>query len=84
MPLANAELLPQPDPAAIEALAAAAWPAALTRPLDGWSLRFNDGVTRRANSVLALTGGQTIPLDDKLDRVEQFYRSRRVPPCFPV
>jgi hypothetical protein len=38
----------------IEALAANAIPAAIVQELDGWRLRFNYGVTRRANSVLAI------------------------------
>ncbi len=35
----------------IEGLALRAWPAAEQQSLDGWRLRFNAGVTRRANSV---------------------------------
>ena len=41
--------------------------------LDGWRLRYNEGVTRRANSVLANRDAGTLPLGEKLERVEAFY-----------
>lgn len=37
----------------LERLATRAWPAPTCIPVDGWLVRFGEGVTRRANSVLA-------------------------------
>jgi ribosomal protein S18 acetylase RimI-like enzyme len=57
----------------IEELAANAVPAAMMQELDGWRLRFNGGVTRRANSVLAARLGSRLALGERLDLVEAFY-----------
>lgn len=48
---------------------------------DGWRLRFNDGVTRRANSVLPERAGDDA-LDAKLARAEAFYLRRGLDPRF--
>lgn len=58
--------------ATIETLAANALPVKHLQRLDGWRLRYNDGVTRRANSVLAEVAG-VLPLPTKLARAEAFY-----------
>jgi N-acetylglutamate synthase len=71
-------------PHTIEALAARAWPAEVCESLDGWLLRFNHGVTRRANSVLPIADGGELPLDRKLEAVERFYRQRGVTPRFQI
>lgn len=63
----------------IEGLALRAWPAAEQQPLDGWWLRFNAGVTRRANSVWPNDAQGARSLDDKLDIVEAFYAQRGQP-----
>jgi ribosomal protein S18 acetylase RimI-like enzyme len=63
----------------LEEFAARAWPAARVEELDGWRLRADDGVTRRANSVLANTSADRLPLAEKLARVEQFYARERLP-----
>jgi len=68
----------------LELLAAAAWPAAEVKSLDGWLLRFNDGVTRRANSVWPNEAGEELPLDQKLAAVEDFYRGRGLPARYQI
>lgn len=62
--------------ALIEELAANAVPAAVVQELDGWRLRFNGGVTRRANSVLAVRVGTRLDGEARLALVEHFYRRR--------
>jgi len=57
----------------IEELAANAWPAAVMQEVDGWRLRFNWGVTRRANSVWPNQARGDHSLDEKLRWVEDFY-----------
>ena len=49
----------------LEELAANAWPAGEVEELDGWRLRFNAGVTRRANSVWPNAAGDCLPLAEK-------------------
>jgi ribosomal protein S18 acetylase RimI-like enzyme len=56
----------------IERLASRAWPAVEVRELDGWQVRFSAAVARRCNSVLP-NGGGTLPLAEKLARVEELY-----------
>jgi ribosomal protein S18 acetylase RimI-like enzyme len=63
----------------IERLAARAWPAALVENLDGWLLRFNQDVTRRANSVLPNDEGGRLMLEARLRRVEDFYAEHGLP-----
>jgi ribosomal protein S18 acetylase RimI-like enzyme len=63
----------------LEEFAAHAWPAARVEELAGWRLRANDGVTRRANSVLANTSADHLPLAEKLARAEDFYARERLP-----
>lgn len=60
----------------IEELAANAVPAAVSQELDGWRLRFNLGVTRRANSVLAAREGGALSLEVRLAEAEAFYGRR--------
>lgn len=50
---------------------------------DGWRLRYNDGVTRRGNSVLA-EGPNRDSLDSKLVRAEAFYERRGIPARFQL
>jgi ribosomal protein S18 acetylase RimI-like enzyme len=68
----------------LEEIALASWPAAVVQPLDGWLLRFNDGVTRRANSVWPNGTGHGPPLPSKLAAVEAFYRERGLPPRYQI
>ncbi len=75
-----------PDPRrtlALEIAAADALPPRERVDDDGWRLRFNDGVTRRRNSVFAEHPGID-PLDAKLARAEAFYRERGAVARFQV
>ena len=56
-----------------EELAANALPPAVVQVLDGWRLRYNFGVTRRANSVLANGHGGRYGVDEKLEHARAFY-----------
>lgn len=64
----------------IDRLMASAWPSVVTEEHDGWRFRYSRGVTRRANSVLAL--GSPNDLHTTVDRAERFYRSHGAPPVF--
>jgi ribosomal protein S18 acetylase RimI-like enzyme len=57
----------------LENLTFEAWPADVTRRLDGWRARFNGEVTRRANSVWPNADDKQLELSDKLALVEEFY-----------
>lgn len=57
----------------LEELAANAWPAEVVQVLDGWRLRFNRNVTRRANSVWPNGAGNGHSLEQKLALAEDFY-----------
>jgi len=69
---------------AIESLAFDAWGAAEVEGLGGWKLRFNSGVTNRANSVWTCGRPDDLPLEEKLARVEAFYRVRGQPALLQV
>jgi GNAT superfamily N-acetyltransferase len=68
----------------IEEAAAAAWPAAVVREIDGWQFRLSGGVTRRANSVLAVRSGESVALAEKIRQAEQFYVEHNAPPCWHI
>lgn len=72
----------KPQAHVIEELAANAWPAPVQQRLDGWLLRYADGVTRRANSVLAVGPEPCYPR--WLDLVTDFYSSRGLPVRFSI
>lgn len=59
----------------IEEVAADAVPAAVVERLGGWRLRFNHGVKRRPNSVLANADDGTLDAATKIGRAEAFYAS---------
>jgi ribosomal protein S18 acetylase RimI-like enzyme len=67
----------------IEGLALRAWPALDEIALDGWVLRFSEGYTRRANSVLPLETGRLDP-GGKVASCERLYVERGLPPTFKV
>ncbi|NOU99067.1 GNAT family N-acetyltransferase [Paenibacillus planticolens] len=67
---------------AIEALAANIWPAEITAYLDNWQLRATRGVTKRANSVLAI--GEYPQLANWLPHIEQFYADNSLPAIFHI
>lgn len=68
----------------IEELAANAVPPAIAQEVDGWRLRYNYGVTRRANSVLAHSAGGTLDPAAKIAIVERFYARRNLPARFQI
>ncbi len=68
---------------AIETAAADALPCKVLEADDGWRLRFEDGVTRRGNSVLAEQGGRD-RLAAKIERAEAFYLSYGKVPRFQL
>ncbi len=57
----------------IEELAANAWPAPFGLLLDGWRLRYMQGITRRANSVWPNAAHEHHTLDEKIALVEATY-----------
>ncbi len=69
------------NPQHIEEASLNAWPALQTNFYDGWLLRTANQYTKRANSATPLYGG-TLPLDEKIKRVEAFYRQERQRPIF--
>ncbi len=77
--------LERDDMLALDRLAAAAWPATVTENLDGWSLRFADGVSRRANSVAPwpLEDGAR-PMEQMLHTAQTFYEEHGLPPRFQI
>lgn len=68
----------------LEELAANAWPAAVIQVVDGWRLRFNGQVTRRANSVWPNEMGNYHTLTEKLALVEDFYARRNSPARYQI
>jgi len=62
----------------IERCANRAWPAALVESLDGWQLRWSDGLTRRGNSVYPFADVGQKTLEEKIARAESWYRARGV------
>ena len=68
--------------ALLDELMANAWRPARVETFGGWRYRWADGVTRRANSVLALdAGGDTSEL---IDFADTFYRQRGAPTLLQV
>lgn len=68
----------------LERLGANAWPARETAHIDGWQLGFNDGVTRRADSVLPLRWDSTLDPGRVIAAAERLYRTRDLVPCFKL
>jgi GNAT superfamily N-acetyltransferase len=66
----------------LDQIAANAWPASVQQALEGWRLRANEGVTRRANSVLTAAPVPTYAA--WLEQIEDFYRRRQLPPRFQI
>ena len=58
-----------------------AWPAFRQVLLDGWLLRFSDGLTRRANSVNPICPGSN-DLQEKIALCERLYRAQKLPTIF--
>lgn len=67
----------------LEELAANAWPGLHTALVDGWVVRFAEGFSRRANSVLPLQAGRS-PLEERIGRCEALFRGRGMDPVFKL
>ncbi|HZW71927.1 MAG TPA: GNAT family N-acetyltransferase [Caldimonas sp.] len=67
----------------LEAIAYEFWRAPEVEELDGWRLRFAHGITGRANSVWP-NGGGVLPLEEKLDRAEAWFRARGLAVLFQL
>jgi len=68
----------------LEQLADRAWPPAEVVPCDGWELRATgSGIGRRVNSVATIADG-TLPIGERISRVEDFYRRRGLAPTFKL
>jgi N-acetylglutamate synthase len=67
----------------LEAVAYEFWRAPEVEELDGWRLRFAHGISGRANSVWP-NGAGTLPVEEKIDRAEAWYRARGVPILFQL
>lgn len=66
----------------IETVAARAWPAGVEEKCGDWLLRANDGVTKRANSVLTIGA---MPMQENwLKEIETFYEEKKIRPCFYI
>ena len=60
-----------------------AWPALETLIYDGWLLRFANGHTKLANSVIPLYDAN-LPVTQKIDMVERLYRQRGLASIFKL
>jgi GNAT superfamily N-acetyltransferase len=67
----------------LERVADLAYPAESVEVLDGWLLRMSGDLGRRVNSVAAVDAG-VLPLDEKIDRAEAWYRDRGRIPMFKL
>ncbi|MDB5357992.1 MAG: acetyltransferase [Phycisphaerales bacterium] len=67
----------------LEELSLSAWPADTELRLDGWTLRFTRGYTRRANSAHPLNES-TKPTVQKVRECEQLYLAHNLPTIFKV
>lgn len=67
----------------IEELSMNAWPARQTILFDGWVLRFNNGYTRRANSITALYPARKDP-SQKIAACEALYRAQGLPVIYKL
>ncbi len=68
---------------ALETVSYELWVAPEVEELDGWRLRFAHGLSGRANSVWP-NGEGTLPLDERIERAEEWYRARSAPVLFQI
>jgi N-acetylglutamate synthase len=66
---------------ALECASMRAWPAVEQVRVNGWTLRFSEGYTRRANSATACTSS-LVSLDEQISRCEALYRQHSLPAIF--
>ena len=65
----------------IEEIALNAWPAHQQMLCDGWLLRFANGYTKRANSIMPVYPSEQ-KIAKKIDFGEETYQQRGLPPIF--
>jgi ribosomal protein S18 acetylase RimI-like enzyme len=68
----------------IEDRAARAWPPEIEQALDGWRLRYTQGVTRRGNSVYPNHLDGSLPLETRLEKAEAFYARQGAPTHYQI
>lgn len=67
----------------IEEMSLNGWPALQTVVYDGWLLRFNEGYTKRSNSVNPIYG-HTLELDAKIRECEKRYEQQGIRTVFKI
>jgi ribosomal protein S18 acetylase RimI-like enzyme len=67
----------------LEIIGDRAWPAAEVFDHDGWELRYTGAMGRRLNSATPIAAGD-LPVQDKIEFCEAFYRERAAPPLFKL
>ena len=67
------------DPVTADRLALPGWQPVESEPLGEWVLRASGGFSSRGNSVLAL-GDPGLPLPEAVERVQEWYSARSLPP----
>jgi ribosomal protein S18 acetylase RimI-like enzyme len=72
------------DVAELEQIGYDVWRAPVVEQLAGWRLRFAHGLTGRANSVWTAADDGSLPLDEKVERAEAFYRGHDLAPRFQL
>lgn len=68
----------------LEELAMNAWPAEVIQSVEGWRLRFTQGVSRRANSAWSNQPTGSRPLAERIANVESFYAAHETDACFHI
>jgi ribosomal protein S18 acetylase RimI-like enzyme len=68
----------------IEQIASRAWPAKHTAQYGGWLLRFTEGITRRANSVLPVGKPEAGNLGVAVEYARNFYKQHKLPLRFQM
>lgn len=68
----------------LEEIGAKTWPARKTERRHGWLLSIDEGVTRRANSVLPVGDDAGPAIGERIDEVERCYRGHGLDPCFKM
>jgi len=66
----------------LDEIAARTWPAEQTDAINHWLLRASGGITKRANSVLAVGDYPGDP--DWLNKIEQYYKLHQLQPAFHI
>ena len=67
----------------LEEISMNAWPSLQTFMYDGWILRFGNGVTRRANSIVPIYES-TKEVEAKIEFCERLYANHKLPTIFKI